>query len=164
MPLLKANLIQPGRFSTQRGSALMLALFVLTVLLMLGAALMRTLSSSSETIAQEVLGTRALAAANSGMQAHLVQLFPHNLAQDSCPADATYNFDGISGLDHCSAVVTCSLLFPDTSNTNRKGFDVAYFSLTSTGNCGTAAINEMQADSKNIVLSSRTIQVEARTP
>ncbi|WDE04491.1 hypothetical protein SG34_024660 [Thalassomonas viridans] len=149
------------RFSAQRGSALMLALFVLTVLLLLGSALMRTLSSSSETIVQEVLGTRALAAANSGMQAHLLLLFPHSAAQDTCPADDTYHFDGISGLNHCTATVTCSLLFEDAGNLNRKGNAVRYFTLASTGNCGTG---NMEAGSKNIVLSRRTVQVEARTP
>ncbi|WP_281559621.1 MSHA biogenesis protein MshP [Thalassomonas sp. RHCl1] len=157
----KVKLVQARHFSAQRGSALMLALFVLTVLLLLGAALMRTLSSSSETIVQEVLGTRALAAANSGMQAHLLLLFPHDANEDSCPANATYDFDGIAGLDHCSATVTCTALYTDGTHLNRKGFSVAYFSLESTGNCGTGV---MAQDSKNIVLSSRRVQVEAKTP
>mgnify|MGYP000220793347 CR=1 FL=1 len=161
MSPVNAKVNASSRYSAQRGSALMLALFVLTVLLLLGTALMRILSSSSETIVQEVLGTRALAAANSGMQAHLQLLFPHSGAVDTCPADNTYDFDGISGLNHCSATVSCTLLFEDTSNLNRKGNFVRYFSLESTGNCGTGV---MVQDSKDIVLSSRTVQVEAKTP
>lgn len=161
MPLRKVKLIQARRFSAQQGSALMLALFVLTVLLMLGAALMRTLSSSSETIAQEVLGTRALAAANSGMQAHLLLLFPHDTAVNACPLDDTYVFDGISGLNHCTAKVNCVLLYEDISNLNRNGNFDRYFSLESTGNCGTGV---MAQGSQNIVLSSRRVKVEARTP
>ena len=52
----------------QRGSALMLALFIIIVVALLGTTLVRVLSTSSEAIAQEVIGTRALMAANSAMQ------------------------------------------------------------------------------------------------
>ena len=139
----------------------MLALFVLTVLLLLGAALMKTLTSSSETMAQEVLGTRALAAANSGMQAHLMRLFPLSDVAYACPADTTYNFNGVAGLNHCSAVVDCEILFRDNSRSNIKGGDVLYFTLESSGSCGTGNISE---DTGNIVLGNRTVQVEAVTP
>ena len=143
--------------NSAQGSALILALFIIVVLTFLGVALMRVLSTSSETIAQEVIGTRALMAANSGMQAHLQKLFPLNPPSNStssCPADKTYNLPesgtDIPGLYHCKAITKCSVYFEDTV----AGID--YYRLTSTGECGTGNI-------ETAVLSSRTIQVEARS-
>ncbi len=46
-----------------RGSALLVALFVIIIMTLLGGAILKMQMTSSETIAQEVLGTRALAAA-----------------------------------------------------------------------------------------------------
>ena len=143
----------PRSLSRQQGSALMLALFVIIVVILLGSALVKVLSTSSETLAQEVIGTRALMAANSGMQAHLQKTFPLNLAA-ACPADDEYeSFSGVAGLYHCNASVSCELYAPDVESVN-------YFRLTSTGECGSSAIAE---GSTGIVRSSRTIQVEARS-
>ncbi len=140
----------------QQGSALMLSLFVIIVLTLLGSALMKVLSTSSEAIAQEVIGTRALMAANSAMQAHLQKLFPLSGA-NACPPDHTYLLPevglDIAGLYHCKAEASCSLYFTDTAN-------IKYYRLTSTGECGSGTL---VADSKAVVLSSRTIQVEARS-
>lgn len=135
----------------QKGSALMLAVFVMVVVTLLGVTLMRILSTGNETIAQEVLGTRALSAANSGMQAQLQKLFPLNKVAGNCPASTNYDFSTIKGLYQCTAVVSCL----NFDNVN----DTAYYRLESTGNCGTG---NMTFDSKYIVLSSRTVQVEAR--
>lgn len=136
---------------SQQGSALMLSLFIIIVLLLLGSALIKVLSTSSETIAQEVIGTRALMAANSGMQAHLQRTFPLDNS-NSCPADDTYDLSGIDGLKHCNASVSCAIY-----NTHNL---VNYYRLTSTGECGSGAISDQ---SKGVVRSSRTIQVEARS-
>jgi MSHA biogenesis protein MshP len=140
----------------------MLALFIIIVLTLLGTALVRVLSTSSETIAQEVIGTRALMAANSAMQAELQQLFPPSvvagvLVVGAC--NATNNYDlqdlgnDIDGLYHCTANTTCNLYFPAPSGIN-------YYRLTSTGECGSGIIDP---NSKAVVKSSRTIQVEARS-
>jgi len=141
----------------QQGSALMLALFIIIVLTLLGSALVRILSTSSETIAQEVIGTRALMAANSAMQAELAVLFPLN-ATSTCAAEPASrqtapSFSDIEGLYHCEAKTSCSLYFTDPIT------NINYYRLTSTGECGSSAI---LADSKAVVKSSRTIQVEAR--
>lgn len=138
--------------AAQRGSALMMAVFIMVVLMLLGTTLMQLLSSGNEAIAQEVLGTRALAAANSGAQAHLQKLFPLNGAALQCSnAPQEYDFDGIPGLYQCKAVATCdNYVTHDTVN---------YYRITSTGGCGSG---EMATDSNSIVLSSRTVQVEAR--
>ena len=145
----------------QQGSALILALFVIIVVTMLGGALVRILSTSSETITQEVIGTRAFMAANSAMQAELQQLFPHSIVVGvpligSCNATNTYGLpdlgNDIDGLYHCSASTTCDLYHSQDS--------VNYYRLTSTGECGSGVI---EAESKMVVKSSRTIQVEARS-
>lgn len=132
------------------GSALLVALFVIILMTLLGGAILKMQMTSSETIAQEVLGTRALAAARSGMQIHLYKNLPFAGATASC-FNQPYNFSSIEGLNNCRATVTCE------NYANHDG--VAYIRLVSTGECGSGT---MANDSKNIVLSSRTIQVEAR--
>lgn len=145
----------------QRGSSLILALFVIIILTLLGSVLMRIISTSSETVSQEVLGTRAYMAANSAMQAELVLLFPHNAAAGVCNANNTYDLetalnDDIPGLYDCDAVTTCDNYYPIVADPTAT----QYYRLTSTGECGSGT---MDANSKVIVKSSRTIQVEARS-
>jgi len=145
----------------QQGSALMLALFIIIVLTLLGSALVRILSTSSESIAQEVIGTRALMAANSGMQAELQRLFPLSVVAGVpvvgvCNPTNSYDLQDsgsdIEGLYHCDASTTCDLYHTHDL--------INYYRLTSTGECGSGAIT---ADSNAVVKSSRTIQVEARS-
>ncbi len=144
-------------YKKQKGSALLMTLFILIVLILLGSALMRVLSTSSEAIAQEVIGTRAYMAANSAMQAELQKLFPLNGAASQCNANATYDFSvsgtSVDGLFHCHASTTCSnyATHPTTGE--------LFYRLDSTGKCASSAL---QSDSKDVVVSSRTIQVEAR--
>ena len=118
---------------------------------------MKIISTSSETVSQEVLGTRAYMAANSAMQAQLQKLFPLNTAGvcngEFYDLQTALNQD-IPGLYSCSASTTCELYFTDTTNI------VNYYRLTSTGKCGSGV---MDANSTAVVKSSRTIQVEARS-
>ncbi|MGJ8691083.1 MAG: hypothetical protein ACSHW0_01230 [Thalassotalea sp.] len=134
------------------GSALMIALFVIVVMALLGAAILNMQRTSSESIAQEVLGTRALAAARTGMQIQLQKLFPLKAVSGNCP-NTTYIYDlaAIAGLPNCQAAASC------TNYATHDG--IAYYRLVSTSTCGSG---DMKSDSSNIVLSSRTIQVEAR--
>jgi len=133
----------------------MMALFVMVILMLLGGALMCVLSTGSEAIAQEVIGTRALSAANSAMQAELQQLFPLNSATNQCNATNSYDFStsgtNVEGQYHCKAVTTCShyATHPTTGD--------KFYRLKSIGTCGSVAL---ASDSKDIVVSSRTIQVE----
>jgi len=135
----------------QQGSTLVMAIFIMVVLVLLGNSLLQILASSDEGVAQEVIGTRALAAANSGMQAQLQQLFPLNGAALSCPASTSYNgFTSVTGLYNCSATVTCDN-YATIDGTN-------YYRLESTGTCGFGDL----ATNDAAVLSSRTVQVEAK--
>jgi len=146
------NLIKRKSPKKQRGSALMLAIFVIIVILLLGLTLVETLSTGNEAISQEVLGTRAFTAANSGMQGELQKLFPLNNIAGSCAAISNYDFTTVEGLTQCSALVSCD----DYATVD----GVTYYRLESTGKCGTGA---MAGASKSIVLSSRTVVVEARS-
>jgi len=155
-----------ARITLQKGSSLVLALFVIIILSLLGSILMRMISTSSETVSQEVLGTRAYMAANSAMQGELQRLFPLNpTALDNyCePEDSNnYNFQtagnaDIPGLYDCKAFTTCDNYYSDADNPLAV---VRYYRLTSTGECGSGTI---EADSKNVVVSSRTLQIEARS-
>lgn len=145
----------------QGGSALLMALFILVVLILIGGALMRVLSTSSEAIAQEVIGTRAYMAANSAMQAELQKLFPLNPVNasdfqcDSNPSPYDFSTSGsnVSGLYHCSAITECNLYATNVA-TGEK-----FYRLTSTGKCGSSILSSTSTD---VVVSSRKIQVEAR--
>jgi len=159
--LLPENKAQPNfnNLEMQQGSAIVMSLFVIIILTLLGSVLMRMISTSSETVSQEVLGTRAYMAANSAMQGELQQLFPLNGVAGSCNTTNSYllqtslNSD-IPGLYDCTAATSCENYHTDTVNL------VEYYRLTSTGECGSGI---MGADSKVIVKSSRTIQVEAKS-
>ncbi len=149
--------------ANQQGSSLILALFVIIILTLLGSILMRMISTSSETVSQEVLGTRAYLAANSAMQSELMLLFPHNAVAGVCNANNVFPYDfqtplndDIPGLYDCSATTTCDNYYPTTPDP----LATQYYRLTSTGECGSGV---MDANSKVIVKSSRTIQVEARS-
>ncbi|MFD2167780.1 hypothetical protein ACFSJY_16120 [Thalassotalea euphylliae] len=141
----------------QGGSILVLALFILVVMFLLGAALARLLSSGAEATAYEVLGTRAFQAANSGAQLKLLDVFPLDTAtpQNCSAGDATtptdsatnnYSFVNVDGLNNCSATVSCNMQEVD---------GVYYYQLTSTGQC--------VIDSAEGVTTSRTIELEARS-
>lgn len=146
--------------SKQQGSSIVLALFVIIILTLLGSVLMRIISTSSETVSQEVLGTRAYMAANSAMQAELQLLFPFNGATGVCTANKTHLLENLAedipGLYDCDATTTCDNYYPILVDPTA----IQYYRLTSTGECGSGV---MGANSKVIVKSSRTIQVEARS-
>lgn len=156
--LLYRKHFNQSRLSKQFGSALMMALFIMIILILLGSALVKVLSTTSETTAQEVIGTRAYMAANSAMQAELQKLFPLNGAASACNANAFYDFStsgaNIDGLYHCTADLSC------TSYATHPVSGETFYRLISTGKC---ASSPLQSNSQNVVVSSRQIQVEART-
>jgi MSHA biogenesis protein MshP len=141
--------------SSQKGSALVIAVFISVVMLLLVAALSKLLIASSEGVSYEVQGTRSFFAAQSGIEYALTELFPLASATvtDSCPSalqngeevnlelDPTVSFS-TAGLQNCTAHISCQA--------RANGSDeVTHFWLISTGQCGT---DEIQ--------SSRTIEME----
>ena len=153
----KNTLFNLDRIINQQDSPL-----VLTLLRGLRGVLMRLLSTSSASIAQEVVGTRAYMAANSVMQAILLKLFPLNRSSTCplaplAPSVSSHNVSSpgmnINGLYHCTAEASSNwyATHPDTGE--------KFYRLTSKGKCASSVLVH---DSKDVV-SSRTIQVEARS-
>ena len=128
------NHIQPQLFSSramQRGSMLVIALFVIIVFALLGLTMTRLLSSSSETIIHEVLGQRALNAAKAGVECAVAQEFGAG-----CNYPDFKEFNGIAGLENCSFQVTpVSKLIED----GVKQF--TYWTFSSKGQCTAGKIN-----------------------
>jgi MSHA biogenesis protein MshP len=130
----------------QKGSAIVIAIFVIVVMALLGAALVKILSSSAESVAYEVIGTRAYAAAQTGAQWQLLEVFPHN----TNTATACKNFitepdlSNVKGLEYCQATVNCDDGGTFTGTT--------YYVITSVGQCSFGG-----------VITSRTVIIEARS-
>jgi MSHA biogenesis protein MshP len=144
-PFRAANYPYP---SLQKGSALVIAIFIIIVLSALGAALVNMLDSSQEGVAYEVLGTRAYTAAQSGLQWQLSEVFPLGSVAITCKNQADINsitptFINTQGLSQCSVSVSCSDFELDS---------IRYYSIVSTGQC--------TIDGE---ATSRTVAVEARS-
>lgn len=132
------------RVKAQKGSAMVIAIFIIVVMLLLVVAMSQMLNKSKASIAYEVLGTRAFFAAQSGMERSLALLFPlDSPALTACPAALApleISFDAVNGLESCQVVVSC---VPETKGT------ITHFRLSSTGSCDGGAIQ-----------TSRTIEME----
>lgn len=132
--------------SKQAGSAIVVAIFVIVVLALLGAGLVKILSSSAESVAYEVIGTRAYAAAQTGAQWQLLEIFPHDTnVKTACKSNIIApDFSNVEGLSSCQATVTCEDdgLFNGTT----------YYVITSVGQCSIGG-----------VVTSRTVRIEARS-
>ena len=132
----------------QSGSALVIAIFVIIVLSLLGAALVKILDSSQESVAFEVLGTRAYNAAQTGIQWQLAQIFPFDSVSQACSAISFTppDISDISGFEGCEIKLTvdsCADFLHDGTR---------YYTVMSTGQCNIGAET-----------TSRTLEVEARS-
>ncbi|EGM76634.1 hypothetical protein Rhein_3364 [Rheinheimera sp. A13L] len=132
----------------QRGSALVVAVFIIIVMVLLIGSLTQQLTSSSESVSYEVLGTRAFLAAQSGMERGLQILYGLDAAiQTSCANplfSQNFELSAVDGLRQCQVQVNC------TAATSSLDSSTTHFYLTSTGTCGDVAS----------VQSSRTIEME----
>lgn len=139
----------------QQGSALVIAIFVIVVLLGLLLALTRILTSSSESVVYEVLGTRALFAAQSGLELASTQLFPLEPLVANCSAvSAEFVFTG-DGLSNCRAQLACNPSDPIMVDGETR----VVFQLTSTGECRSGTDWSLPCQS-NEQCTSRTLQME----
>jgi len=134
-------------FHKQSGSALVIAIFIIVVMTLLGSVLVRMVSSNAETIAYEVIGTRAFQAAQAGAQRKMSELFPLLPNDGVCVDNITpYDFSAIKGLENCKTeIVTCRQV-PDTPVNG-----ISYYTITSTGQCSVAGI-----------FTSRKVEMQAR--
>lgn len=117
----------------QQGVSLVLAIFILVVLSLLGAAMIKILSAGADTVAREVISTRAFLAAESGAQRQLNAIFTPGAATNlaacadaaNTPRTNTYTLGGL--LTCADASVVCEYQLVDGIN---------YFTVASTGRCG----------------------------
>ena len=81
----KSKMLNPQiRCST--GSALVIAIFIIVVMTIIGTALVRMINTEAQTIAYEVLGTRAFQAAQTGLQRRLQLVYPLGTSAGNCDA------------------------------------------------------------------------------
>ena len=118
--------------SSQHGSMLVIALFVIIVLALLGLTMTRLLSSTSETIIYEVLGQRAINAAKSGIECAVAAKFGAG-----CSNPDNKELSGVAGLESCSYSVVETP--PKTITDGGKTF--TYLTFTGTGQCTAGKIN-----------------------
>ncbi|HIC8841437.1 TPA: MSHA biogenesis protein MshP [Aeromonas veronii] len=147
----------PQAFGRMRGSALMIALFVIVVMALLAAAMGRFLVDSGEKNTVEVRSVRALLAAQSGLEIALYQLFPNRPAapspQDRCDwISPPPSFTGVTGLVQCQVAVRCTQV-PVTYN----GAVTNGYRLESVGTCGSSELDSASPD----FAVSRTLMLEA---
>ncbi|MBE7214453.1 MSHA biogenesis protein MshP [Shewanella benthica] len=138
-------------FAKQRGSALVIGIFVITVMFLMASALINVLEDADEQVNLEVWGTRALAAANSGADSALAQLFPLDGSASSCTnVSATWTPPVAPGFHQCSVVLTCT---PTTVAS------VTRFLITSAATCETGDCSSING---NCLRVNRQVEVEAR--
>ncbi len=145
----------------QSGSSLMLAVFILVVMSLLASALMKMLSSSHESVVVEVYGTRALMAANTGVELMVSRIFPINatalvesdLVQNACGDLSSNPLTGAlpnnSGMTHCSYNVSCT----DTV-VQVDGSDVRFYRFNSVGSCefdDWTSVRQVQVEAKTVL-------------
>lgn len=128
----------------QRGFLLPVAVFILVAMSLFALALSRNVSRTGLAVVQEVISTQAFNAAESGAQRGMGELFAGGddaaLADAACTAMNRNDTFNTTGLNNCSAAVTCAL----TSTTA-----ASLYALTSVGQCGsgqTAATRTIRVD------------------
>lgn len=133
--------------SKQRGSLLIMALFIIIVLSLLAGAMIKITSNSSASVANEVYGLRAQQSANAGIQSLISQSFPVGSTPQVCQATITSpsSFSNIPGLKKCQYTARCQ-----SEDIQYLGSDYRHYKFTSTGVC------DLQDE-----LFSRTIAVDA---
>lgn len=138
-----------------RGSALVVAIFVIVVIFGLLLAMSRILTSSSDSVVYEVLGTRALLAAQSGLELAATQLFPLEQETADCSAVAAQFVLSGSGFSHCRVQLTCSASASLDTGTSQGQL----FLLQSTGMCRSQTDWSVPCQLGELC-ASRTVQME----
>jgi MSHA biogenesis protein MshP len=139
----------------QTGSSLVIAIFVIVVMSALAAAIQSNISASVDQSVHEVLGTRALFAAETGNELALAQVFPVSGVAANCIASQQTYFS-VAGLEQCVIATACS-------TQAYAGTD--YYSISSTGTCKSKLAGDATDFSCSIsdkVCVTRSIEVEAK--
>jgi MSHA biogenesis protein MshP len=114
--------------NNQQGFSVVMAVFIIVVLGMLAAAMIKFLAAGSESVAREIISARALMAADSGAQRTLNAIFPPGGVTDTSACGLNnYTFNGLEGCSNVAVAVTCNFVTVDAVN---------YFTIRSEGRCG----------------------------
>lgn len=132
----------------QQGLSLVMAVFVLVVLSLLGAAMINIIAGGTESVAREVISTRTLFAAESGAQRTLGEIFPPGAA--AIPGNCVVG-PVINPASYLAGIVGCSNLTVTISCIRREVSAVNYYTISSTASCG--PVNEKAV---------RTVEVQAK--
>ncbi|BAJ00271.1 MSHA biogenesis protein MshP [Shewanella violacea DSS12] len=139
-----------GGMAKQQGSALVIGVFVITVMFLMASALINILEDADEQVNLEVWGIRALAAANSGADSALALLFPLDASAATCDASSQWLVPDVPGFHACIVELTCVDTQVDT---------VHHYRITSTATCETGNCTDNNA---NCLRVNRQVEVEAR--
>ncbi len=145
--------------ATQQGSALVIGIFVITVMFLMSAALINVLEDADEQVSLEVWGTRALFAANSGADRALAQLFPltaTDASAASCANVEEWTPPSVPGFHGCKVDLTC---VASTVSTVDPVVTVKSYRITSTATCETG---NCSGDDSSCLRVNRRVEVEAR--
>ena len=137
--------------SAEKGSALVMVIFIMVVLALLLAALAYITAQSNQNTAYQIASTRAYWAAQSGAEWGTYQIAPATgSAASQCfsPNPAHPAIGSISGLGGCSATVAC--LSAGTASTTS-------YQITSQGSC--PAGNLGAGDSPVVALRSVIVEI-----
>ena len=125
---------RPATISAEKGSALVMMIFIMVVLALLLAALAYITAQSNQNTAYQIASTRAYWAAQSGAEWGTYQIAPATgSAASQCfsPSPAYPAIGSIPGLGGCSAKVACS---PSPSSSATVASTTSY-QITSQGAC-----------------------------
>lgn len=120
-------------YPQQQGSMLVIAIFIIVVISLLAASLSRILSSTADSVANEVYSAKAYYASDSGMEFGIYKvLTSSSLPSSECatfPNSGSFNFAIGSevGLENCQVAISCQIIPIDVNNKQ--------YYLTSTGTC-----------------------------
>lgn len=129
----------------QTGSALVVAIFIITVMSMMAAAMIKINASQAATTTQEILGARAWFAAHSGIEISLNKLFPIGDPNQMLACDEFLKFFPVDPIeppriiislvdfDGCKVSVECNEF---AANDNAAIGAKRRIQLRSTGRCG----------------------------
>ncbi|MCD9464364.1 hypothetical protein [Photobacterium phosphoreum] len=115
---------------SQTGSALVVAIFIITVMAMMAAAMIKINASQAVTTTQEILGTRAWFAAHSGIEISLNKLFPIGDPNQMLACEAVAAEIPLVDFKGCRVTVECAEFSGNSTETTRR------IQLRSTGRCG----------------------------
>ena len=124
---------------TEKGSALVMVIFIMVVLALLLAALAYITAQSNQNTAYQIASTRAYWAAQSGAEWGAYQIAPATgSAASQCfsPNPAHPAIGSISGLGGCSATVQC--IPPPASATTSSAYRITSTGTCAAGNLGVA--------------------------